>query len=211
MIAGLATDRIVPYAGIVAGLLFFIVPTIEVFRRPGFDIERHAISMLSLGDGGWIMKSVFLICGLLTLLCAIGLAMEMSHDRTGFIGAVLLGIYGLGLVLAGFFDAPVGMGFPPGTPADQQPVMTAGATLHSVAFMLAFGSLIAACFVLGFYFWNQAQPLWASLSLLTGIALPVLIGLGVSMTIAPGIAFYWAAMLGWLWFAIAVLQLSHAS
>jgi hypothetical membrane protein len=65
MTTGLTIDRALLFAGIVAGLLFFIVPTIEVFRRTGFDIERHAISMLSLGDGGWIMKTVFIVCGIL--------------------------------------------------------------------------------------------------------------------------------------------------
>ena len=64
MTTGLTIDRALLFAGIAAGLLFFIVPTIEVFRRPGFDIQRHAISVLSLGDGGWIMKAVFIVCGI---------------------------------------------------------------------------------------------------------------------------------------------------
>ena len=72
MTTGLTIDRVLLLAGIAAGLLFFIIPTIEVFRRPGFDIQRHAISVLSLGDGGWIMKAVFIVCGILTLMCALG-------------------------------------------------------------------------------------------------------------------------------------------
>ena len=72
-------DRALLFAGIVAGLLLFIVPTIEVFRRPGFDIQRHAISVLSLGDGGWIMKAVFIVCGILTLMCALGIYMELAR------------------------------------------------------------------------------------------------------------------------------------
>ena len=30
-------------------------------------IERHAVSVLSLGEGGWIMKAVFIVSGLLTI------------------------------------------------------------------------------------------------------------------------------------------------
>lgn len=211
MTTGLTIDRALLFAGIAAGLLFFIVPTIEVFRRPGFDIQRHAISVLSLGDGGWIMKAVFIVCGILTLMCALGIYMELARGWVRFAAPLLIGAYGFGLILAGVFDAPAGLGFPPGTPQDQAPVMTSGAILHSVAFMVAFSSLIASCFVFALYFLHTQQTIWAVISLVAGIALPALIGLGISMTMAPGIAFYWAAMLGWLWLAATVLIINRTS
>jgi hypothetical protein len=211
MTLGLTTDRILLLAGVAAGLLFFIVPTIEIFRRPGFNIERHAISVLSLGEGGWIMKAVFIICGLLTLMCAIGIHMELARGRGGFLAPLLVGIYGAGLLLAGFFDAPVGMGFPPGTPEDQTPIMTTSATLHSVGFMVAFSALIVSCFVFALHFLHEQQTIWAAISLAVGVALPALIGLGISMIVAPGIGFYWAAMLGWLWLGTTVFLLPQPS
>lgn len=211
MTAGLATDRILLLTGIAAGLLFFIIPTIEVFRRPGFNIERHAISMLSLGEGGWIMKAVFLTCGVLTLMCALGIYMELARGRGGLVAPLLIGAYGAGLLLAGFFDAPAGLGFPPGTPDDQAPIMTTSATLHSVGFMVAFSALIVSCFVFALHFLHEQQTIWAAVSLVTGLALPALIGLGVSMIVTPGIAFYWAAMLGWLWLGMTVLLLPQPS
>jgi hypothetical protein len=211
MTAGLATDRILLLTGIAAGLMFFIIPTIEVFRRPGFNIERHAISMLSLGEGGWIMKAVFLTCGVLTLMCALGIYMELARGRGGLVVPLLIGAYGAGLLLAGFFDAPAGLGFPPGTPDDQAPIMTTSATLHSVGFMVAFSALIVSCFVFALHFLHEQQTIWAAVSLVTGLALPALIGLGVSMIVAPGIAFYWAAMLGWLWLGMTVLLLPQPS
>lgn len=211
MTTGLTIDRALLFAGIAAGLLFFIIPTIEVFRRPGFDIQRHAISMLSLGDGGWVMKAVFIVCGLLTLMCALGIYMEIPRGWPRFAAPLLIGSYGLGLVFAGVFDAPAGLGFPPGTPQDQAPVMTPGAILHSVAFMVAFSALIASCFVFALYFLHAQQTIWAVLSLVAGIALPALIGFGISMTMAPGIAFYWAAMLGWLWLGATLLMMASAS
>jgi hypothetical membrane protein len=211
MTTDLITDRVLLLAGVAAGLLFFIVPTIAVFKRPGFDIQRHAISMLSHGDGGWIMKAVFIVCGILTLLCALGIYTELARGWVRFAAPLLIGAYGFGLILAGIFDAPAGLGFPPGTPQDQPPVMTSGAILHSVAFMVAFSSLIASCFVFALYFLHTQQTIWAVISLAVGIALPALIGLGMSMIIAPGIAFYWAAMLGWLWLAATVLRLPQTS
>jgi hypothetical membrane protein len=211
MTTGLTIDRALLFAGIAAGLLFFIVPTIEVFRRPGFDIQRHAISMLSLGDGGWVMKAVFIVCGLLTLMCALGIYMEMPRGWVRFAAPLLIGAYGFGLILAGVFDAPAGLGFPPGTPQDQAPVMTSGAILHSVAFMVAFSALIASCFVFALYFLHAQQTIWAVISLVAGIALPTLIGLGISMAMSPGIAFYWAAMLGWLWLGATLLMMARAA
>ena len=89
--------------------------------------------------------------------------------------------------------------------------MTSSAILHSVAFIVAFSALIASCFVSALFFLYTQQTIWAVISLVTGIALPALIGLGMSMTMAPGIAFYWAAMLGWLWLAATVLIMNLTS
>lgn len=200
-------DRLMLHAGLAAALLFFIVPTILIYTRAGFDIERHAISSLSLGEGGWMMKAVFIVSGLLVLVCAYGVHAELARGQGGIVAPLLIAAYGAGLILAGIFDAPAGLGFPPGTPMDQQPVMTTAAILHSVAFMIAFGGLILACFVFAFHFWQTEQTVWAAISVAAGIAMPVLIGLGMSMTVAPGIAFYWAAMLGWLWLAGVTIML----
>lgn len=197
------------FAGVAAGLLFFVVPTIEIFRRPAFDISRHAISMLSLGEGGWVMKAVFVISGLLTFACAIGMYRALERGWAGIAALLLIGAYGAGLVLAGIYDAPAGLGFPAGTPLDQQPVMTREATLHSVAFMVAFGGLILACFALGTYFLLAEQLAFGAASLVAGLALPALIALGVSSVILPGIAFYWAGMLGWLWLGATALHLAR--
>jgi len=200
------TASIALLAGMAAALLFFIIPTIEIFRRPGFDIGRHAISMLSLGEGGWVMKLVFIVSGLLTLACAWGIHQSVG-TTAGVVAAVLITLYGFGLVMAGLFDAPPGLGFPPGTPIDQQPVMTTGATLHSAAFMIAFGALILSCFAFAWHFAVDGQAILATLSAVTGVALPTLIYLGMSSAMPPGIAFYWAAMTGWAWFAVTLWSL----
>lgn len=204
-------DRVLLNSGIVAAAIFIVVPTVLTFTREGFDIRRHAISMLSLGEGGWMMKAVFILSGLLVLACAVGIRAELMRGQGGIVAPLLIAAYGAGLVLAGFFNAPAGMGFPAGTPQDQLPVMTMGPILHSVAFMIAFGSLILACFVFGVHFWQAGQASWAAVSLAAGIALPVLIGLGMSATISPGIAFYWAARLGWAWLAMISVLLQRGA
>lgn len=181
-------------AGICAAGIFFLVATVESLARPGFNLAKHAVSMLSLGDRGWVMIATFIVSGVLTMLFSAGVWRAM-----GTVAApLLLGLYGLGLVMAGVFPAPAALGFPPGTPEDLQPVMNTSAVLHSMAFMLAFGALIVACFVLAANFWSMGSMPLAVFCASAGVAMPVLVALGMSSIVATGVAFYVSAMVGWV-------------
>jgi len=57
--------------GVIAGPLFMVVSLVQAFTRPGFDLKRHAISMLSLGDLGWIQVTNFELTGLLAIALAV--------------------------------------------------------------------------------------------------------------------------------------------
>src|SRR5262245_1023505 len=92
--------------GVIAGPMYIIVGVIQMFIRPGFDIRRHALSLLSNGDLGWIQIANFLVTGLLVIAGALGMR------------RVLVGLYGLGLIGAGISRADPALGFPPGTPQD---------------------------------------------------------------------------------------------
>jgi hypothetical protein len=202
-----AADRGLLTSGHLAGVLFCGVATYGIMTRPGFDLQRHAVSNLSLGEGGWTMVAAFIISGLLTLLCALGLSHIVTDGRGRRALPILVGLYGLGLVIAGIFPPPACCGFPAGTPDDQLPIMTPTAIVHSIAFMVAFGSLMAACFVATARFSGvQALP-----SLAAGILMPLLVGLGMSNAMAPGIAFFIAAIIGWCWLAIVLMQLAGQS
>ena len=200
-------DRRLLSAGGFAGIIFCGVATYGILTRPGFDLQRHAVSSLSLGEGGWTMTAAFILSGLLTLACAVGLARVLKQGRGRRAIPILIGLYGLGLVIAGLFPAPVCCGFPEGTPQDQLPVMTPSAIVHSIGFMVAFSSLIIACFVAAL-----RQSGGASLtSLLAGVFMPLLVVLGMTNAIAPGIAFFIAGIIGWAWLALLVMQLAEHS
>lgn len=187
------------WAGILAAALFITVTAVEIFARPGFSIQLHAISMLSLGERGWVMAATFILSGALVLLFAFGLFQASG----AVVATILFALYGAGLILAGIFPAPAGLGFPPGTPEDMQPVMDRGATIHSIAFMLAFSALILSCFALGLHFWQSGMMGTAIIALLVGLAIPVLIGTGMASVIPTGIAFYIAAVLAWVAIIVA--------
>lgn len=194
-------------AGILASALFVVVSTVEALTRPAFDLSRHAISMLSLGERGSVMVATFLTTGTLV----IAMAVAIRRLQPGRSAALLIGGFGTGLLIAGFFPAPRGLGFPEGTPIEMQPEMTPTAILHSVGFNVAFTCLIAACFVFATRYLKTGRPAPAIACLTAGAGVPVLIALGASSVVPTGVGFYLAATLAWIWLAaIGALHLRSA-
>src|SRR5690349_5041558 len=103
--------------GIAAAIFSPLVVGIQVLTRPGFDINRHPLSLLSLGDLGWIQIANFLLGGLLLLAFSLGLRRVLRGSSGETWGPLLVGIYGGSLVAAGLFTVDPMDGFPPGTPA----------------------------------------------------------------------------------------------
>jgi Protein of unknown function (DUF998) len=59
--------------GIVAGPLFLAVVLLQAVARQGFDLGRHPLSLLSLGELGWIQIANFVVTGSLMVVCAVGM------------------------------------------------------------------------------------------------------------------------------------------
>jgi uncharacterized protein DUF998 len=193
--------------GTVAGSLFIVVALVQAFVRPGFDIRRHAISMLTLGDLGWIQIADFVLGGVLFTAFAIGVKQVLHPGRAGTWGPVLFAGFGLGLVLAGIFHPDPGLGFPPGAPQTMPTKMSSHAILHSLAFFLAFSSITAACFVLERRFAALGQTGWMVASIVVGVAAPLLVVLGMTSLIATGVAFAMATAATTWWLAAVAAKL----
>jgi Protein of unknown function (DUF998) len=154
--------------GIVAGPLFTIVGLAQAFTRPGFDLTRHALSLLENGDLGWVQVSSFLLTGLLFVACAVGMRQVMRGSRGGTWGPRLIGVLGVGLICAAFFHADPGLGFPPGTPANANTLSWHG-MVHLIVGSVSFLARIAACFVFARRFVSQGLRGWAIYSIVTGL------------------------------------------
>jgi len=87
--------------GVVAGPLFVLVALLQVLFRDGFDLSRHPLSLLSLGEWGWIQISNFVVGGLLAIGFAIGLRRVLRPGRRATWAPLLVGGYGLGLIAGG--------------------------------------------------------------------------------------------------------------
>jgi hypothetical protein len=73
--------------GVVAGPLYILVGVIEMLIRPGFDLRRHSLSLLSNGQGGWIHIAMLITTGLLTIAGAVGIRRVLRGERGGDLGA----------------------------------------------------------------------------------------------------------------------------
>ena len=198
---------------VVAGPLYIIVGVIEMLTRPGFDVTRHDLSLMSNGDWGWIHISLLILTGLLTIAGAVGMRRVLRGSRGGTWGPILLGIYGLGLTGAGFFTADPALGFPPGTPANAHAVSWHG-LLHFVTGGIGFLGLIAACFVFARRFAAQRLRGWAVYSVATGVIFfAAFVGIAVGsnsvgvITTIVILAFSAAVVLGWAWISVMSIRL----
>jgi hypothetical membrane protein len=162
-------------AGAVAGPGFVLVVTAEALMRDGFDLAHHPISLLSLGEHGWIQIAAFVVTGLLVLAFAAGLrqALVAGTGRTWV--PRLMTVNGLGLLAGGVFVADPALGFPPGTPDEVPDDLSWHALLHAVAPPVAFTALVLAALVVARRFQLERRAGWAAYSALTGVAALLLV------------------------------------
>jgi len=153
--------------GVVAGPLFIVVGLLQMLTRDGFDPTRHPLSLLSLGDLGWVQIGNFVVTGVLYLAGAVGMWRVLRPGRGGTWGPLLVAVYGVGLVMGGVFVTDAGAGFPPGAPAGAPGQISWHGALHAVAPVLASVALIAACLVFARRFAAGRQRGWAAYCLAT--------------------------------------------
>jgi len=209
----LGRTRALLACGIVAGPLYVVVGLIEMLTRSGYDIRRHALSLLSNGEWGWVNIALFVTSGLLTVAGAIGMRAVLRGSPGGTWGPLLIGGYGLGLISAGVFTADPAFGFPPGTPADAHAISWHG-FMHFVSGAIGFLSLIAASFVFARRFAVLEQRGWAAYSIATGVIFfAAFFGIASGSQQGPStvafvtIGFSVAAVLAWAWISIMAARL----
>jgi 4-amino-4-deoxy-L-arabinose transferase-like glycosyltransferase len=199
--------------GAVAGPLYVGIGTIEILFRPGFDIRRHALSLMSNGDLGWIQVASFIASGTLVIAGAVGVRRSLRGQSGAGWGPALLGLYGLGLIAAGCFVADPMDGFPIGTPPGPPVVTTWHGPLHFMAGGIGFFGLIGACLIFARHFATRRQSGWSAFSLATG----VLFFAGFA-SIASGSKQQWvvpaftaAVLLAWTWLTTLAMHLRETA
>jgi hypothetical protein len=159
------STRVLLLGGIVAAPLFLALWAIQAFTREGFQPTFHPLSLLSLGDGGWVQVVSFVLTGLLLIGAGVGLR-RASQGTTGTTWTPLLvALMGVGLVVAGVFVTDAGAGFPEGAPAGA-PRMSWHGAVHEGGFILTQLAFVALAIVLAVRFGRARRRGWMILSLL---------------------------------------------
>jgi Protein of unknown function (DUF998) len=202
---GTTLTRALLTCGVIAGPLYVVVALLQVLFRDGFDLSRHPLSLLSLGDWGWIQITNFVVGGLMAIGFAIGLRRVLRPGRGATWAPLLVGGYGLGLIAGGAFVADPALGFPPGTPEGIPAHFSWHGLLHAFAPPLASLSLIAACFVLVRRFVGLGQRGWATYSALTGVACLALAAWPNQQSVSIRLAV--AILISWTWVSALAISL----
>lgn len=170
-----APARALLLCGVVAGPLFLLLIVGQAMSRDGFDARRHPLSMLSLGEYGWIQTANFLVCGLLILASVVGLRRTLEPKTPGRAwGTWLLGVYGASLIWAGVFPTDPADGYPPGTPGGLPAQVSWHGLLHNLAPLGMGLALSVACLVFARRFARDGQRGWVLYSVLAPAAYLVL-------------------------------------
>jgi hypothetical membrane protein len=202
--------------GAIGPLLFIIVFLIEGATRPGYSAWHNFVSSLSLSDQGWMQVANFLVCGLLALGFAVGLRLVLRPGKSSVGGPLLLGIFSLGLIMAGLFTTDPNLGYPPGSPMNGH--QTLHGTVHGIAGIIVFFSVGLASLIMARRFAGDPHwKGWTAYSIITGIVVIVffIASIGASALDAAGtlpnsptgLLQRIAIIVGWGWVALLAIRL----
>lgn len=134
----------------IVGITYFSIVVVALhFLRPDYNPISRFVSEYAVGPYGFLMTSAFFGLSLGSLALVLGLYQGVSRTGRSWVGLVLLGIWGVGVLIAGIFP----------TDLKGAPRTTSG-SIHDMASVLAFFSLILATIFLSWRFKQDEK--WSS-------------------------------------------------
>jgi len=186
--------------GVVAGPFYLVVGLVLALTREGFDFSRHPLSVLMLGDGGWIQVTNLALSGLMVLVAGVGMA------RAGARGpGIGVGIYGVGMMAGAVFPPDPMPGFPPGQDGATTPGISG--ILHLAFGGIGFIACAVAALLLGGWLSRHGERRRARWSRIAGVV--ILVGFLGGAALGPaGTSGLWlAVVVGFVWLLLASLWL----
>lgn len=199
------STRLLLGCGVAAGPLFVLLTLGQAAWRDGFDPTRHPLSMLSLGEHGWLQTGNFVVSGVLVMTSSVGLRRVIKAGEAGHRwGPTLMTVYGASLVWAGVFRTDPAEGFPSNTPDGPPADASWHGVLHNFAPVGMGLALLLACVVFARGFAKEGRRGWAAYSGLAAVGYVVLSSIAFGAT-----DFRWMLAGGaliWTWAAILCLR-----
>ena len=204
-----ATTRGLLTCGVIAGPLFVATAIAQILTRDGFDLRRHPLSLLSVGEHGWIQVTNFILAGILSILFSMGMARVLTDGPGSRWGPRFCALFGIGLVIGGIFTADPALGFPVGAPEGYPSHLTSHAVVHAFAPPLAFLSLIGGLLVIARRFAAEGLRRTAVVSRIAAavcLVLSVPVGPGFSIRLFVAVAVAFACVAGYALYLLRQLR-----
>ena len=204
-----ATTRGLLTCGVIAGPLFVATAIAQILTRDGFDLRRHPLSLLSVGEHGWIQVTNFILAGILSILFSMGMARVLTDGPGSRWGPRFCALFGIGLVIGGIFTADPALGFPVGAPDGYPSHLTSHAIVHAFAPPLAFLSLIGGLLVIARRFAAEGLRRTAVVSRIVAavcLVLSVPVGPGFSIRLFVAVAVAFACVAGYALYLLRQLR-----
>ena len=202
---GAAVTRSLLGYGVLVGPFYLVVALTQAFLRDGFDLGRHALSLLANGPGGWVQTANFVLSGLMVLAAAVGFKRVLGPKSRAV--RWFLGAFGASMIVAAVFPADPVDGFPIGTPEGFPASISTTGLVHFAAGALGFIALAISCFFAASAMSRRKAPSFARLSFLSGLA--VVLGFFGGLAFPGGgiLGIWLAVLVGWTWLAVMSLHL----
>lgn len=204
----LSLTRQLLLCGAIAGPVFLLTVLIQDYTRPGFDPRIQLLSLLSLGEWGWVQIVNFVLAGVLNLLYAGGLWRRLHPGRAGTWGPILIGAYGLGLIAVGVFRTDPSQGFPPGVSAPTQPSWHGA--IHALGGLFIFVILTAALAVFARFFLARRERGWAFYCLASAVLLLVFFFGSFTNPVLVARFLRLGTLIGWMAASVIAIKLLYA-
>lgn len=201
----LSQTRLLLLCGAIAGPLFILTVLFQDYTRPGFDQRLDLLSLLSLGEWGWVQIVNFVLTGVLNLLYAVGLWRKLHPGRGGTWGSLLIGAYGFGLVLVGVFTTDPSNGFPPGSVTPTGPSWHGA--IHALGALFTFLMLAAALAVFVRLFLARQERWWAIYCLVSAVLFLLIFFGGFSNAAIMASTLRLSVLIGWMASSVIAMKL----
>ena len=204
----LSLTSILLLCGAIAGPFFLLLVLIQDYTVPAFNPRLHLLSQLSIGEWGWVQIANFMLAGVLNLLYAAGLWRRLHPGRAGTWGPLLIGAYGLGLLVVGVFRTDPANGFPPGVVAPTQPSWHGA--IHALGGLFVFVALAAALAVFARFFLARQERGWAFYCLASAVLILVIFFWGFTAAALTVRTLRLATLVGWMAASVIAIKLFGA-
>jgi hypothetical protein len=191
--------------GVVVGPFYVVLGVTLALTRSGFDLSRHQLSLLMLGEHGWTQTTNLILSGLMTAAAAVGVYRALHGTPAARWAGVLLGLFAVCLLGSGIFPPDPMDGFPPSSTTGDGSV---SGILHLMFGAIGFLALGAAAIVVAGRSsrWGRRTATYSRTSGVIVIA--GFVGGAAFATSPIGVAFLWIAVLAaWAWLLVISIRL----